>query len=175
MRIQAAKENNVATQAIIRDEDRDLGFGSVVAETRNIRLLNRDGSFNVTRKGLGYWESLSLYRSMLTMGWTKFFSLLLVGYLVVNLLFAGAYIACGPNAYQRAAAAISAKLALRPAAMLMPTTSQISPRRANNGAPLVPRVPAQSWVKNAPPSGDLTVPIAWQSVSATSSCARSWL
>src|SRR5437588_7072587 len=98
MRIQAAKENNVATQAIIRDEDRDLGFGSVVSETRNIRLLNRDGSFNVTRKGLGYWESLSLYHSMLTMGWTKFFSLLLVGYLVVNLLFAGAYIACGPTA-----------------------------------------------------------------------------
>ena len=74
----------MATQAIIRDEDRDLGFGSVVAETRNIRLLNKDGSFNVTRKGLGYWESLSLYHSMLTMGWTKFFSLMLLGYLALN-------------------------------------------------------------------------------------------
>jgi len=88
----------VATQAIIRDEDRDLGFGSVVSETRNIRLLNKDGSFNVTRKGLGYWESLSLYHSMLTMSWTKFFSLLLLGYFVANLIFAGAYVACGPSA-----------------------------------------------------------------------------
>jgi inward rectifier potassium channel len=98
MRIQTAKENNVATQAIIRDEDRDLGFGSVVSETRNIRLLNKDGSFNVTRKGLGYWESLSLYHSMLTMGWTKFFSLLLLGYLVLNVIFAAGYLACGPDA-----------------------------------------------------------------------------
>src|SRR5947209_19269333 len=98
MRTQTAKENNVATQAIIRDEDRDLGFGSVVAETRNIRLLNRDGSFNVKRKGLGYWESLSLYHSMLTMGWTNFFSLLLLGYFIANLIFAGAYVACGRNA-----------------------------------------------------------------------------
>jgi inward rectifier potassium channel len=88
----------VATQAIIRDEDRDLGFGSVVAETRNIRLLNKDGSFNVTRKGLGYWQSLSLYHSMLTMGWAKFFSLLLLGYLIANVIFAGAYLACGPAA-----------------------------------------------------------------------------
>jgi inward rectifier potassium channel len=93
-----AKENNVATQAIIRDEDRDLGFGSVVAETRNIRLLNKDGSFNVTRKGLGYWESLSLYHSMLTIGWAKFFSLLLLGYLALNVIFAGGYLACGPDA-----------------------------------------------------------------------------
>jgi len=88
----------MATQAIIRDEDRDLGFGSVVAETRNIRLLNRDGSFNVTRKGLGYWQSLSLYHSMLTMSWRKFFFLLLLGYLAGNVIFAGAYLACGPAA-----------------------------------------------------------------------------
>src|SRR3954453_4441454 len=96
MRIQTAKENTVATQAIIRDEDRDLGFGSVVSETRNIRLLNKDGSFNVTRKGLRYWESLSLYHSMLTMGWTKFFSLLLLGYMVANVAFPAAYLARGP-------------------------------------------------------------------------------
>ncbi len=88
----------MATQAIIRDEDRDLGFGSVVSETRNIRLLNKDGSFNVRRKGLGYWQSLSLYHSMLTMGWTKFFSLMLLGYLVANVVFAAAYLACGPAA-----------------------------------------------------------------------------
>jgi inward rectifier potassium channel len=88
----------VATQAIIRDEDRDLGFGSVVAETRNIRLLNKDGSFNVTRRGLGYWESLSLYHSMLTMGWIRFFVILSAVYLLANFVFAFAYLACGATA-----------------------------------------------------------------------------
>ena len=73
---------------ISREEIRDLGFGAVVSQEQQIRLLNRDGSFNVTRKGLGYWESLSLYHSMLTMGWAKFFSLLLLGYLAANVIFA---------------------------------------------------------------------------------------
>ena len=88
----------MATQAIIRDEDRDLGFGSVVAETRNIRLLNKDGSFNVTRKGLRYWESLSLYHSFLTMGWARFFLILSAVYLLANFIFAFAYMGCGPSA-----------------------------------------------------------------------------
>ena len=31
---------------------RDLGFGTVVSRESHQRLLNRDGSFNVERKGL---------------------------------------------------------------------------------------------------------------------------
>ena len=34
------------------EEPRDLGFGSVVADESRLRLLNRDGSFNVLRRGL---------------------------------------------------------------------------------------------------------------------------
>ncbi|HST20897.1 MAG TPA: hypothetical protein VLR90_07260 [Blastocatellia bacterium] len=33
------------------EENRDLGFGSVVAHESRQRLLNRDGSFNVARAG----------------------------------------------------------------------------------------------------------------------------
>ena len=35
--------------------DRDLGFGSVVSRESRQRLLNRDGSFNVARYGLGFF------------------------------------------------------------------------------------------------------------------------
>ena len=49
------------------DQNSDLGFGSVVASKSSMRLLNRDGSFNTARKGLGLKSSLSLYNDLLTM------------------------------------------------------------------------------------------------------------
>lgn len=80
------------------EELRDLGFGSVVSRESRQRLLNRDGSFNVTRQGLRFWTSLSPYQAVLTMSWTKFFSLVVAFYLLVNALFASAFLLCGPNA-----------------------------------------------------------------------------
>ena len=80
------------------ERERDLGFGSVVARESRTRLLNRDGTFNVRRKGLGFWSSLSLYHWLLTMAWERFF--LLVGgiYVVANAGFATAYWLAGPSA-----------------------------------------------------------------------------
>ena len=40
-------------RVIPAEEERDLGFGSVVANERRYRLLNKDGTFNVARDGLG--------------------------------------------------------------------------------------------------------------------------
>src|SRR5882757_3379653 len=86
-------------QTYTREELKDLGFGSVVSQEQKIRLLNRDGSFNVAREGLGFWNSLS-YHALLTMSWPRFISLITVAYLVVNALFAGAYMLCGPGALE---------------------------------------------------------------------------
>ena len=86
------------SQKFVRDEDRDLGFGSVVARDSHRRLLNRDGSFNVVRKGRGIRSALSLYYSLLSMSWPRFILLAIVGYLVVNALFALGYVLCGPDA-----------------------------------------------------------------------------
>ncbi len=80
------------------DENRDLGFGSVVASESRQRLLNPDGSFNVQRTGLSFWSSFSLYHSLLTMPWWQFLSALTVIYLLTNALFAFAFLACGPAA-----------------------------------------------------------------------------
>ena len=78
--------------------DRDLGFGSVVSRESRQRLLNRDGSFNVVRSGLGWVESLSPYHQLLTTSWLGFLGLVAALYLVINLIFAVAYVACGPDA-----------------------------------------------------------------------------
>jgi inward rectifier potassium channel len=80
------------------DPNSDLGLGSRVAQQSRLRFLNRDGTFNVKRKGLSSIKSLTLYHWLLTMSWAKYFSIILVAYLIANVLFAWGYILCGPDA-----------------------------------------------------------------------------
>ena len=80
------------------DDPKDLGFGAVVASESRLRLLNRNGTFNVRRQGLGFFESLSAYHSLLTLSWPRFLGLVVAAYFAANLLFAAVYWACGPAA-----------------------------------------------------------------------------
>jgi inward rectifier potassium channel len=80
------------------DDAHDLGFGSVVTRESRLRLLNRDGSFNVRRTGLGFRESLSLYHTLLNVTWTRFLTWMVVFYLGMNVLFAAGFWLCGPGA-----------------------------------------------------------------------------
>jgi inward rectifier potassium channel len=79
------------------EEPKDLGFGSVVGGFNEKRLLNRDGTFNQRREGLPFLRSLSLYHHLLTIGWPRFFAIVVTGYVAANTTFALAYLACGPN------------------------------------------------------------------------------
>ena len=84
---------------VVREEEgRDLGFGAVVARESRQRLLNRDGSFNVARRGLRLGSSLSLYHLLLTTSWTRFVGLVAGSYVLFNGGFAVAYLLCGPAA-----------------------------------------------------------------------------
>jgi len=88
--------SHIAADAELRD--RDLGFGTVVSGTRARRLLNRDGSFNVVREGLGLLATLAPYQLLLTISWPGFIGIVTLLYLAVNLLFALLFLACGPDA-----------------------------------------------------------------------------
>jgi len=83
-----------------KDEFKDLGFGTEVARGTRQRLLNRDGSFNVTLEGLNPLTSLGLYQWLLRISWPEFLLFVSVLYVAVNTLFAGAYLLCGPDALQ---------------------------------------------------------------------------
>ncbi len=90
--------SSLAGAAISPEQLRDLGFGSVVSSQSRQRLLNRDGSFNVERRGFSVWSSLSPYHALLRMAWWRFLALAIAFYIVVNALFAGLYLLCGPQA-----------------------------------------------------------------------------
>ena len=80
------------------DDERDLGFGSVVAGQSRRRLLNADGSFNVERTGLSIVTSLNAYHTLLSMSWSTFLGLVLLLYFVSNIIFGMLYASFGPEA-----------------------------------------------------------------------------
>jgi len=75
----------------------DLGLGRVLAEQSGERFLNKDGSFNVQRQGMG-WQSISVYGSLLTTPWSVFFLAMGGLYLTLNALFGLAYFWLGAGA-----------------------------------------------------------------------------
>jgi inward rectifier potassium channel len=89
------------------EEFTDLGFGTEVARSAQQRLLNRDGSFNVIREGLNPFSSMSLYHWLLTISWPKFLGFITISYVVVNALFAFAFLFCGPDALQSSSASFA--------------------------------------------------------------------
>ncbi len=87
-------------QTETKDEFKDLGFGTEVARGTRRRLLNRDGSFNVALEGLNPLTSLGVYQWLLRISWPHFLLFVCASYILVNLVFAGAYLLCGPDALQ---------------------------------------------------------------------------
>ena len=94
-------------QPLSEQDLRDLGFGSVVSQESRQRLLNRDGSFNVERRGLPLMQWLSPYHMLLTMSWPRFALLGVAWYVLVNVLFACLYVAVGSDSLASTTAGIS--------------------------------------------------------------------
>lgn len=80
------------------ERERDLGFGEKVAGESPLRLLNRDGSFNVRRTGLGFYARLNLYHSLLNISWKGFIGLTLSVYFLSNVVFGSIYASFGAEA-----------------------------------------------------------------------------
>jgi|SRR5579862_261900 inward rectifier potassium channel len=61
-----------------------------------LRAINKDGSFNVQRTGL---RSLAgdIYIGMVRIPWLRFLAYVTAAYLVVNIIFAGVFLALGPR------------------------------------------------------------------------------
>lgn len=78
--------------------DSDLGFGRVVVQTVRGRFLNRDGSPNSKKYGLGAQRSMRLYLGALNVSWPVFLAWMMGVLLLINGVFALAYSALGDGA-----------------------------------------------------------------------------
>lgn len=73
--------------------DKDPGLGSKFSSPVT-RLMNADGSYNIDRIG-GIQGLRDLYKSLLGLSWNKFLVFIFLFYIVVNLIFATAYLIIG--------------------------------------------------------------------------------
>ncbi|TNE59286.1 MAG: hypothetical protein EP344_08925 [Bacteroidetes bacterium] len=78
-----------------RPLDQELGFGKNVTTVG--RMMNPDGTFNVERQYLNWWDNT--YFHLVTMSWKYFFLLVFISYLVINLLFALLYMVAGMDQF----------------------------------------------------------------------------
>ena len=72
----------------------NTGFG-VNPSNYGGRFLNKDGRANIEKSGLGFLESISWFHTMLIMPRWKFFSIILLFYICINLSFALVYFLIG--------------------------------------------------------------------------------
>lgn len=76
----------------------DLGLGLKAGVGRSV---NRDGTVNVQRLGMPRFRTYQLYHHLITMGGFRFLGLVLLGYLLVNALFAAIYMGIGMENFAR--------------------------------------------------------------------------
>ncbi|MDC6365792.1 MULTISPECIES: ion channel [Flavobacteriaceae] len=72
----------------------DFGLGTK-NDTGGYRALNKDGSFNVKKINVPFFERLNFFHSLITMSWPRFFAFILAGYFIINTLFASIYTLIG--------------------------------------------------------------------------------
>ncbi len=60
------------------------------------RAINKDGSFNVLRRG-GSWRNIHPYLYLVNIGWTPFFALVFLMYILTNTFFAIIYFELAPG------------------------------------------------------------------------------
>jgi len=74
--------------------DNQTGFGANAANYGG-RYINKNGTANVRKEGIGFVESISWYHTMLNIPRWKFMTIIFIFYLIVNFLFASLYCLIG--------------------------------------------------------------------------------
>ncbi|MBS1600144.1 MAG: transporter [Bacteroidetes bacterium] len=77
----------------------DTGFGNNPADYGG-RFVNRDGSFNLVKEGMPFWDKFSVYHTMLNLPRWKFISLIICFFLLINLVFGSIYFFIGADQMQ---------------------------------------------------------------------------
>jgi inward rectifier potassium channel len=76
----------------------DTGFGNNASDYGG-RFVNRDGSFNLRREGMPFWQRFSIYHTMLNLPRWKFIALIIVFFLSINALYTLLYLFAGTDQF----------------------------------------------------------------------------
>lgn len=76
----------------------DTGFGTNVSGYGG-RFINRDGTYNLKKTGVSFWDRLSLFHTMLNMPLWKFVTVIVIFFLLINLLYTLIYYLLGAEGF----------------------------------------------------------------------------
>lgn len=76
----------------------DTGFGNTSSGNTG-RFVNRNGSFNVRREGVPYWNKYSIYNQLLSISSAKFVLIVFIFFLLINFFFTLVYLAIGKHQF----------------------------------------------------------------------------
>jgi inward rectifier potassium channel len=85
--------------AIFKNKQRgeqELGFGSKNYKS-SVRFINSNGAINVRRTGLGGLNNIDVYNWLISASKLQLSLIIMLGYIFINLLFAGIYYLIGPE------------------------------------------------------------------------------
>ncbi len=74
----------------------NTGFG-INASDYGGRFVNKNGNANIEKSGIGFFEKMSLYHTLLNLPAWEFFLIIFIFFIVINLLFAVIYYLIGVN------------------------------------------------------------------------------
>jgi inward rectifier potassium channel len=77
-----------------KNRHKEYGFGNTTF-ANNQRIINKDGSFNVKRIGLNFFDRFSLFHFMINSNWITFITLVVIGYFISATCFALIYYSLG--------------------------------------------------------------------------------
>ncbi len=76
----------------------DTGFGTNASDYGG-RFINRDGSFNLRKEGMPFWDRFSVFHSMLNLPSWKFIVLIVGFFLAINLVYTFIYLLVGTDGF----------------------------------------------------------------------------
>ena len=77
-------------------EQQELGFGNKNYK-ESVRFITKDGRLNVKREGLGGFRNFDIYHWLINVNKLQLALVILLGYIMINMLFAGIYFMIGPE------------------------------------------------------------------------------
>lgn len=74
----------------------DFGLGEK-ASSGAYRSLNKDGSFNISKTNVPFFERMNFFHKLVSMSWGKFFTIIFLLYICINIFFATIYVLIGTD------------------------------------------------------------------------------